>query len=253
MGASRTGRATIPVLVVGLMVAACSGGPSAEVTAFCDDYVGVDALLGSGPDETDPMPWIEEVTVGLEGLKADAPAEISSAVGSMADALLEPVANLDEEGFFAATESETFAEDSAVVDEYVGTECGFGSVEVTAVDYAFDADLESLEAGQVAFEFTNEGTELHEMALIRVNDDTTESIEELLELPEEEAQTKTTFLGVSIAAPGDGDVMYANLDPGRYVMICFIPTGSTSMEEAETAEGPPHFTNGMLRDFTIEG
>jgi len=235
MGASRTGRATIPVLVVGLMVAACSGGPSAEVTAFCDDYVGVDALLGSGPDETDPMPWIEEVTVGLEGLKADAPAEISSAVGSMADALLEPVANLDEEGLFAATETESFAEDTAVVDEYIGTECGFESVEVTAVDYAFDADLDSLEAGQVAFGFA------------------TESIEELLELPEEQADTKVTFLGVSFAAPGGEDVMYADLDAGRYVMICFIPTGSTSMEDAETADGQPHFTNGMLREFTIEG
>jgi len=253
MGASRTGRVTIPVLVVGLVVAACSGGPTAEVTAFCDDYVAVDALLGSGPDETDPMPWIEEVTVGLEGLKADAPAEISSAVGSMADALLEPVANLDEEGLFAATETESFAEDTAVVDEYIGTECGFESVEVTAVDYAFDADLDSLEAGQVAFGFANEGTELHEMALIRVNDDTTESIEELLELPEEQADTKVTFLGVSFAAPGGEDVMYADLDAGRYVMICFIPTGSTSMEDAETADGQPHFTNGMLREFTIEG
>ena len=246
------GRVTIPVLVVGLLVTACSGGPSAEVTAFCDDYVAMDALLASGPDDADPMPWVEEVTASLEGLEADAPSEISTAVGSMADALLEPVANLDEEGFFAAMESESFAENAAVVDEYIGNECGFESVEVSAVDYAFDADLESLEPGRVAFDFTNDGTELHEMALIRVNDDTTESIEELLELPEEEAETKTTFIGVSFAPPGDGDTLYADLDPGRYVMICFIPTGSTSMEEAETAEGPPHFTNGMLREFTIE-
>jgi len=105
----------------------------------------------------------------------------------------------------------------------------------------------------VAFDFSNEGTELHEMALIMINDDTTESIGELLELPEEEAEAKTTFIGVSFAAPGESDTMYADLEEGRYVVICFIPTGSTSMEEAETADGPPHFTQGMVQEFTVEG
>ena len=171
----------------------------------------------------------------------------------MADALLEPVANLDEEAFFAATMSEAYTEDKAVIDGFVVDECEFTSVDVTAVDYAYDADVDGLEAGQVAFDFSNEGTEFHELALLRINDDTTESIDELLELPEEEAMAKTTFMGVGFAAPGEGTTMYADLDPGRYVMICFIPQGSTSLEAAETAEGPPHFTQGMVTEFTVEG
>lgn len=253
MNVSRASRAIALTLVVGLVATACNGGPSAEVSAFCEDYVAVDNLMASGPDEADPTPWVEGMTTGLEGLKADAPSEVSGAVERMADSLLEPIANLDEEGFFAATESDAFVEDAAVVDDYIGGECGFETVEVTAVDYAFEADLDSVEAGTVVFDFSNEGTELHEMALIRINDDTTESIEELLEMPEEEADTKATFLGASFAAPGSGDAMYADLDAGRYVVVCFIPTGSTSMEEVETADGPPHFTHGMLREFTVEG
>lgn len=253
MSTKRTLKAYALMMVVGMVAAACSSGPSAEAVAFCDDYVSVQGLIASGPDEADPMPWVEGITAGLEGLKTDAPEEISGAAAGMADALLEPVANLDEEAFFAATTSEAFAEDSAVLDGFVVDECEFRSVGVTAIDYAYEADLEGLEAGQVAFDFSNEGTELHEMALIRINDDTTESIEELLALPEEEAEAKITFMGVSFATPGDGSTMYADLDEGRYVMICFIPTGTTSFEDAETADGPPHFTQGMVTEFTVEG
>lgn len=253
MKLSRASRAVVLALGVGIVAAACSDAPSAEVSAFCEDYVVVDAMMAAGPGEADPGPWVEGMSTGLEGLKADAPSEISGAVEGMADALLEPIANLDEAGFFAATESETYLEDAAVVDEFILAECGFVEVEVTGIDYTYEADWESIEASTVAFDFSNEGTELHEMALIRIADDTTESIEELLELPEEEADAKATFIGVSFAAPGESDVMYADLEEGRYVVICFIPTGSTSMEEAETADGPPHFTQGMMREFTVEG
>jgi hypothetical protein len=253
VSAPRTHRVGILVLLVGLVVAACNGGPTAEVDAFCDNYIEVNTLLNNMPEETDPAPWVEGVTAGLEGLKADAPTEISNAVDGMADALLEPVADLDEEGFFAATESESFIEDSAVVDQFIGDECGFNAVEVTAVDYGYDADLDGVAAGTTAFDFTNTGTELHEMALVRINDDVTETVAELLELPEEEAETKMSFVGVAFAPPGEASTMYAELDPGRYVAICFIPTGATSFENIETAEGPPHFTQGMVEEFTVEG
>lgn len=252
MSAERTWRIVTISVVVGMVAAACSSAPSAEIAAFCDKYVDVQGLLTSGPDEADPMPWVEELTAGLEGLQADAPEGISGAVTGMAGALLEPVSNLDEEAFMEATMSDSYAEDTTAIDEFVVAECQFRSVSVTAVDFAYEADLDGLEAGQVAFDFSNDGTEFHEMALIRINDDTTETVEELLALPEEEAMAKTTFMGVSFAAPGEGGTMYADLDPGRYAVICFIPTGSTSLEAAETADGPPHFTHGMVTEFTVD-
>ena len=253
MGARHKQRAGALVMMIGLVAAACSSGPSAEVEQFCGDYVEVRSLMGSGPDESDPAPWVEQLTAGLEGLRETAPSEISSLVSDIADSVLVPVSQLDEEAYFAAITSSEFQEDAAVVAEFVGDECGFTNVEVTAVDYAFNAELDDIQSGTVAFDFSNEGTELHEMALIRINDDVSESLDELLELPEEEVGTKTTFMGISFAEPGGGETMYADLDAGRYVVICFIPTGSTSMEEAETAEGPPHFTQGMVREFTVEG
>lgn len=252
MSAKRTRRIMTISVVLGMMAAACSSAPRAEVAAFCDDYVGVQGLLTSGPDEADPMPWVEEVTAGLKGLQADAPEGTSNAVKGMTDALLEAVANLDEAAFMAAMTSEAYVEDTAAIDRFVIAECEFRSVAVTAVDFAFEADLDGLEAGQVAFDFSNDGTEVHELALIRINDDITETIEELLALPEDEAMTKTSFIGVSFVAPGESKTMYADLDPGRYAVVCFIPTGSTSLEAAETADGPPHFTHGMVTEFTVD-
>lgn len=248
----RSGTIVALATALGLMAAACSSGPSAEASAFCETYVDVQSLINTGPDEADPMPWVEDVTAGLEGLKTDAPDEISGAVEGMADTLLEPVSNLDEEAFLAATASDGYSDDTAVIDDFLVDECEFTSVDVTAIDYAYDTDVDGLEAGQVAFDFSNEGTEFHEMALLRIDDDTTETVEELLQLPEDEAEAKTTFMGISFAAPGQGSTMYADLEPGRYVMLCFIPTGSTSLEEAETADGPPHFTQGMVKEFTVE-
>lgn len=253
MGAKRANAATTVVLLaVCVVVAACSGTPSAEVLAFCDEYVTVQGLMASGPDEADPMPWVEDLTGGLEGLKQGAPSTIAGAVGSMADGLLVPVQALDEEAYMALIASDEFNDDLGVVNQYVGDECGFGSASVTAVDFAFDADLDDLGTGLTMFEFNNDGAELHEMALIRINDDTTETVEQLLEMPEEEAEQKTTFIGVAFAEPGGESTMFADLDTGRYVVLCFIPTGTTSFEDIETADGPPHFAQGMVKEFAVE-
>jgi hypothetical protein len=244
---------TVLLALFAVVLAGCAGGPSEESLAFCDDYIDLSAALGAGPDEADPDAWVTSVTETLESMQAGSPSEISSAVNGVSDALLEPISQLDEEGFFAATGSEQYMADSQVISEYLTTECDIASVSVTAVDYAFEADLDGIEAGTTAFEFTNEGSEFHELALMRINDGVEMPIEELLALPQEEAEQNVTFMGVSFAAPGAESTMFTDLDEGNYVMICFIPTGSTSMEAAETAEGPPHFMNGMVSEFTVTG
>jgi hypothetical protein len=178
---------------------------------------------------------------------------MSAAADRIADSLLTPISEVDEEGFFAVTESDQYLEDISVLNDFVVDECDVTSSPVKAIDYAFDADLDSLMPGLVAFEFENAGTEVHEMALISINEGTTETIQELLELPDDEAEAKTRFIGIGFAAPGDSQTVFADMSPGRYAILCFIPQGTTSFEEAETADGPPHFTLGMVKEFTVEG
>jgi hypothetical protein len=114
------------------------------------------------------------------------------------------------------------------------------------------------EAGPVSFDLSNEGKELHELVLVKKNDSTTETFDQLLELPEEQAQKKTTTVASAFAEPGGTDYAVVDLEPGEYLAVCFIPVGFTP-EAAAAAEtsgtepsGPPHFTEGMRAEFTVE-
>jgi hypothetical protein len=87
--------------------------------------------------------------------------------------------------------------------------------------------------------------EPHELVLFRVNDGVTETIEELLALPEEEAFSKVTPAGVVFAdAPGSEAATMLDLEPGRYAAVCFIPIGGGE-------DGPPHFTGGMVAELQV--
>lgn len=119
---------------------------------------------------------------------------------------------------------------------------------MSAVDYEFENLPEEIDAGTVAFRMANDGGELHEIVVVRVNDDVTASAEELLELSEEEVESMATFVGGGFAPPGGTDVMIGEFQPGRYIAACFIPVGTT--EETE-GDGSPHFTEGMWAEFTV--
>lgn len=160
------------------------------------------------------------------------------------------------------TESETEDDTTtteAPADDGEDDEAEGDTLEVTGVEYEFQGLDDEVEAG-TELTFTNEGNEVHELALMRINDDETRSIEELLQLPEEEAMQAVTFVGVSVAPPGeDGEIMEGDLtvaEPGRYVAICFIPVGTTEMPEGPPEGGedgpPPHFTQGMVQEFTVQ-
>ena len=166
----------------------------------------------------------------------------------------------------AATSTQAIRTTTA--DETTGAEGD--TVEVTAIDYEFEDLPETVETG-TTFTMTNDSAEeAHEMVAILLPEDETRSVEDLLALPEEElgelAQIEPSF--VLIAAPGEeaepvlGDGTLT--EPGRYLFACFIPVGadpeellgaaeSTGAEgPPEVAGGPPHFTEGMFGEVTVE-
>jgi uncharacterized cupredoxin-like copper-binding protein len=133
-------------------------------------------------------------------------------------------------------------------------------IDVVGTDYAF-SEFPAEFSGDVAFAFRNEGQELHEMVIVRRNDDVTETFEELLALPEEESLAKVGFIGQTMAEAGQTapDTLTAT-EPGSYLMVCFIPQGTTALPSIDPeasgppeglGDGPPHFTLGMQREFTI--
>lgn len=129
-------------------------------------------------------------------------------------------------------------------------------IEVTAVDHEFQGVDATYPEGDYGFQMTNRGREAHEMAVIRIRDGETRPVEELLELSDEESEEVMEYIGGTVACPGEtAESLGVAMTVGRYVMLCYIPTGLTSdvpsSEEAYEELGPPHFSQGMVTEIRV--
>jgi hypothetical protein len=141
-------------------------------------------------------------------------------------------------------------------------------IEVTAVDYAFEDLPEAIEAGTTLALRNQSAGEIHELVAMRLPDGEQRTADELVRLPEPElgallADPPALVLiaspaDESFAALGDGTLG----EPGRYLLLCFIPTGADPAAYLDALEanpgqppsvpgGPPHFTAGMYAEVTV--
>jgi hypothetical protein len=130
---------------------------------------------------------------------------------------------------------------------------GATPVTITATEYQFGG-TDALEAGgDFAVTFENHGKELHELHVAKLADGETRSVDEIIADPSAEATTKA--VGHSFACPGTAaPVAGVDLsDPGRYIVLCFIPTGAradTDPKDFDTL-GEPHAMRGMVVEIDI--
>jgi hypothetical protein len=216
-----------------------SADPAAAAEEFCDAVFVVDALLPQEEPEEDPL-------AALDAVADTAPAELTEDVSALvADAKEVLPAGGDLSEASEATLQEVYG--------YMGENCEAPTVSVTAVDYTYTDLPDTVDAGPTLLEIVNEGTEVHEMALVRFNDDVTDSIDDILQLPEEEAMTKLAFVTSLFAEPGGSGYSSATLEPGRYGVVCFIPEGTTPevVESGGEADGQPHAMLGMTGEFEV--
>ncbi|MGH9213054.1 MAG: hypothetical protein ACRD2C_20645 [Acidimicrobiales bacterium] len=129
-----------------------------------------------------------------------------------------------------------------------------GTVTVTAAEYSFDGLPDTLDAGETTFELVNEGQEVHELIVYRRNDGTTQPVEELLTLPDDqvlELVTPVTTVEQFTALPSETATGAVDLDPGDYIALCFVPVGLTDFESEPPAGAAPHAAHGMVAEFTV--
>ncbi|MDJ0952967.1 MAG: hypothetical protein QNJ81_04750 [Acidimicrobiia bacterium] len=141
------------------------------------------------------------------------------------------------------------------------------TVAVRAVDYGFAGLPEQVAAGST-FTIVNESSvELHELVAIRLPDDERRSADELVQLPPEELAQFFPLVETVIIAPPEGDGIAIEgtgtlTEPGRYLIICAIPTGADPDEymaaaaaadggPPQVAGGPPHLAMGMYGEITV--
>jgi len=150
------------------------------------------------------------------------------------------------------------------------TEAAAGDgLEITGVDYAFEGVPASVPVG-TRLTFTNSSdAEVHEIVAVPLGDEETRPIAEIVADP---AGIGALLGGgpptaVIVASPGGdqpgavvGDGTLA--EPGRYALICTIPTGVDPDEYLAAAAaaqggppdvegGPPHFVNGMVAEVEV--
>jgi hypothetical protein len=118
------------------------------------------------------------------------------------------------------------------------------TVHIIAKDYSFDAPAQ-VSAGLTTFHMMNQGKEPHQAGLIKLSDGKTfEDFTAALKAmqPNTPPPAWITFVGGPNAAPPGGTAEATQvLEPGNYVLICFIPA----------ADGVPHAMKGMVRGLVV--
>lgn len=230
-----------------------AGGDGETSSEFCTTVVEAEAIAAAGPDVDFEAATEEEITAAMEEFSAalmplldrlgeSVPEEIASDLETIDSALRSSL----ESGEDPASQP-GFVEADRALDEYVAGNCGFDVYTVRAVDYAFEDVPPTIPAGIVGFDLQNEGNEVHEMVVFRINDDVDLSIEELAQLPEDEAFSMVEFVTAAFAEPGGSDMTFQELRSGRYGMLCFVPVGTTDLS---ILEGPPDQAGEATADDT---
>lgn len=143
------------------------------------------------------------------------------------------------------------------------------AVEVGLVDFAFVDVPDTVAIGTRLTVDNRAEAELHELVAFRLPDAEERAVADLAKLGPHDliaalGEPATVLLatpgGDPIPAVGDGTLA----EPGRYAIMCFIPTGVDPdvylAAAAETGEGapevegagPPHFVQGMYAELVVE-
>ncbi len=218
-----------------------STAPEADFATFCDTYLKLDVAAASvGEDPAAAKAFAIKIKPDLATLTTEAPDELADAVKTLS-AAVDKVAGGDP----AAFETDEFGMANTAAETWLHENCGYQAVDVKGVDYGFEGITSTLEAGKTSFVFTNgSNSEAHVMVIVRKKPGVTESTDELLALPEEEAMAKVDQVAAAFAPPGQTGGILADLTPGSYVMLCPIPVDGKD-------GNPPHFTRGMVAEFTV--
>jgi uncharacterized cupredoxin-like copper-binding protein len=113
-------------------------------------------------------------------------------------------------------------------------------VNIKLVDYAFDLST-PLTAGTHTFQVTNSGSQPHEVELVRLAPGKT--VEQLLGWMNKPAgPPPASAIGGVAGFIGDTNYFTADITPGQYALICFLP---------DAKDGKPHFMHGMTKTITV--
>ena len=146
-------------------------------------------------------------------------------------------------GACTARESDSTDSAAASIDSGTTTAAAPNVVTITTTDYAFDAPAE-IPAGVTTLRLVNRGPELHHVQLVKLNEGKTmNDVNALLQKPMQGPPPSWVeeVGGPNTPLPGKESSVTLDLEPGNYVMLCFIPS----------PDGKPHIAKGMVKPLTV--
>lgn len=108
---------------------------------------------------------------------------------------------------------------------------------IVAKDFTYELPAQ-LQAGLTTITLKNEGAEPHHAQFARVNDDVTDEqiMAALQQGPDAALALVTLPGGPAVIPPGQSTEVTIDLTPGRYLVLCFVPSH----------DGVPHAAKGMI-------
>jgi hypothetical protein len=106
---------------------------------------------------------------------------------------------------------------------------------------------------------------VHEAVVLRLEDGDERPLDEIIAASADSPEPPGEFIGVGVALP-QSEGMYPEgpivlEQEGRYVLVCFVPTGADpavyeqAIEDGEPPtglDGAPHLAHGMVAELTVE-
>jgi hypothetical protein len=244
----------VALAIVGTLfgIAPAGAQPTPEVTSFCEAALTADKAVEKVL--TGPIPPKQKDVQAAEAALSQAESTAPPEVASTMQAVVAGVRTGFEAQQNPFDADPSFEQTFNTLQQYRYNSCGYRQLDVTGVEYAFEGLPKTLPPGPVAIRFTDTGAEWHELRISRIK--SKDSAKEIASLPEKEARKKVEQTGATFARQGQTSYTIADLSkPGRYVVVCFLPVGSTSdpaLEEAEKEHAKEHWQEGMIATIRVE-
>jgi hypothetical protein len=154
--------------------------------------------------------------------------------------------------WFSLDANTPYAHANAVTLAVLGS-CPGPLVEVSAIEYRYGGIPTMLPAGPVRFHLVNEGDEVFNFALLKLDDGDTTTLEQFRTMTEDQfAPYQKNLVGQIWVTPaglsGTESAFATTLTPGRYLVLDTTPVGTVDDSEIDAA---PHLSKGMLAEFTV--
>lgn len=222
----------------------------AEITLTNDSDVEADLQLIRVEGERSPKEVIEGLSKAVRGQSFPEWLFAAGGVGSLEAGESATVTQVLQPGNYYAFNLESDGPpepDTAAMIEVTGEmtdeEVEGGEATVDGAEYVFNA--ETLPSGGAEIVFDNIGAQPHHLIASPLKGDATaEDVEKFFkteegEPPLEEKGTEST----AVLEGGEGQLVTMDLEPGRYVLYCFI---------TDREGGPPHVFKGMVDEVEVE-